>query len=93
MRIPNFEEQFLAFAKAKPADEAYNAGDWDNCAVAQFVRAQGADYTTHAFNYAEGDSFYNYPLVVETAAFVHAPNNTWGSLVERLEAFKAAGAF
>jgi hypothetical protein len=34
-------QQFLDFARTKPAEEHYNYGDNDNCAFCQFLHAMG----------------------------------------------------
>jgi hypothetical protein len=90
--IENFEAEFLAFAKAKPADEVYDGGDITACALAQFAHSRGATYTG-ASGYEEGPhEWFTYPegafmAALPNANSVEAPR-TWGALVTRLEALR-----
>jgi hypothetical protein len=87
-------EQFLAFARTKPADEAYNYMSNGNCAFAQFLRAQGYENPrVFGFDYSLSGLFGNtQPL---PAALIENDSralqaDTWGECVARLEAVLAA---
>lgn len=88
--IKDFEQKFLDFARAKPADEAYLPGDFTSCALAQFVQSQG--FEPHATEYCppgkwqgwQNNNWPLYPSKVYDAA-MEGPH-TWLDLVQRLEA-------
>lgn len=83
--IENFNEKFLAFAKAKPADEGYFALPVDRCALSQFVQSQG--YEGGLGSYMRGKEQYEYSVPAFFAAIDFGSGDmTWGALVERLEA-------
>lgn len=82
--IPDFEQEFLAFAREKPRDEEYNAANCCVCALAQFVYSKlpEADcYPTFFFD-ADGEQTQTYPIRVLRAAVYFS---TWGGLVDRLQ--------
>ncbi len=92
--IQNFNEEFLAFAKAKPEAEPYDATDGCACALGQFVKAHGFFGGASGYYTSEeqtSDSWVEYPFACY-AASVHDPKDgnyshwyEWGTLVKRLE--------
>lgn len=84
--IKNFESEFLAFCREKPATEKYQvAGPW-NCALGLFVESKG--FKGRAFGYSKIDhreivEYYS-DKIYEGA--VRSDENTFGALVQRLEA-------
>lgn len=77
-----FLADFLAFAKAQPADMKYVSFNTQNCALAQFVRAKYAAVSTHADAYRTKKGFRHYPENCYKAA-MDVPS-TWGRLARRL---------
>lgn len=84
-------EDFLDFARGKPADETYDYVDNRNCAFAQYLKSIGVDnpsvvpgqwkrrFTTTRYDYD--------PRIDPAAADIDNGHDwTWGALVKRLEA-------
>lgn len=84
--------EFLAFVKSKPADEAYDWFSITGCAMHQFLVARGFPVsTTGRWDWADtGGDFHPIPDIAHESASVTP--YTFGSLASRLEAALAKGA-
>lgn len=83
--IENFDQRFLEFAKSRPADELYNPISIHNCALAQFVKSLGWDYSGSTY-YGDTETLihYKYPPISYDVA-IHLDITTWGNLADALE--------
>jgi hypothetical protein len=87
--VLDLTNQFLAFCKAKPADEAYEYDDDQSCAFAQFLGAEHPGYKSlGGFSWQDREGAdHRIPselLWPSPAALV--ANTTFGALTARLEA-------
>jgi hypothetical protein len=81
----------LAWARTRPADEAYEYVDGRNCAMCQFLRGTGrAAEPRVGFGWRDGDGAeHPLPWNLCSAAFGDGGKTTFGGLVKRLEALSA----
>lgn len=77
VRNPYTLTRFLAFARTKPADEAYVYSEWRSCPLAQYTSHLGLRMDNARREIAEDDDDFFRPLVTSP--------RTWGALVTRLE--------
>jgi hypothetical protein len=79
-----FNEQFLAFCEAKPANETYNVGNTSLCALGQFVASFGCYGTL--VGYTRNTWYYiPYPLAAFNAAItLKTEDSTFGKVAERM---------
>lgn len=84
--IENFESEFLAFCRAKPAEEEYKPHTPWSCALGQFAESKGyVGRATGYVNNREEMMSRPYPEALYVAS-VNTDLPTFGALVQRLEA-------
>jgi hypothetical protein len=93
MRNPISIEAFAEFCERKPAGEVYEYGDFANCAVAQYCRTLGIEYSVAALPRVVNNGFEKPVGFWQTAELcaVKASTRTFGDLAQRLRAAMAEG--
>jgi len=88
----NDRKRFIVFAKLKPPEEEYNFCDARNCAMAQYLKAFGAEGDECVVSVCvEVLNRVMAPIWLSSAVGERGAPRTWGKLVERLETVERLG--
>ena len=85
--MKNLEHQCLDFWRSKPADEVYDAGNYQACALAQFTRSIGGDPLAIDWRDRTGTTHRFPPVLLDAAFRVDGRPAAWtfGQAADRLE--------
>lgn len=85
--MKSIEHQFLDFCRSKPADEAFDLMDCQNCALAQFYHAHGYPISAALIlSWRDHDGVdHDVPYAVASAVGLTRPH-TFGAVADALEA-------
>lgn len=83
--MKGFDQQVADWARTKPADEAYDYGDYRNCALCQFLKENGfaADPRVGGLGWRDGNGPRT-PYSIEFAMALLEYPTTFGALADRL---------
>lgn len=85
-------EQFVAFARSKPADEEFNMLDTQNCAVAQFAKSIDPRFVAAGFTWwvsnnagMKARTVWNDTNVAKMLRVFDEWPRTWGELLDAMK--------